>query len=119
MERLPTDGSDARPGTHTLIGHDVRQRQRAVAWLAGQAEVLVEPHLHGEGRGTSHPDALVADEDRRSPRFADDQHRLLEPGIEAGQVGEVGAVLPVGVDHQMVVSAFGGPHAETLETVRV
>ena len=57
--------------------------QRPVARLARQAEVLVAVALHRERRGTGHAPALVAHQDRGRPGRAQDQHRLLEAGVEA------------------------------------
>jgi hypothetical protein len=55
---------------------------------------------HGQWRGAGHAEALVAHQDGRVAVGPDDEQRLLEARVEAGQVGHVGAVLAVGVDEQ-------------------
>ena len=109
-ERLPAGDPDACPRTDALRGQDLGQRPRAVAGLAGQAEVLVELHPHGQRGIPRQPLALVADEDERVlvTRHAQDEDRLLEARIEAGQVAQVGAVLAIGVDEEAVVASVGG-----------
>ena len=84
--------------------------RESVAGLAGQAEVLVELHPHGQRGILRQPPALVADEDERVfvTRRGQDEECLLEAWVEAGQVAQVGAVLAVGVDDEAVVAAFGG-----------
>ena len=89
-----------------------RSGSRSVARLARQAEVLEEVPAHRERGGAGHAVALVSDEDGRLVGRPDDEQRLLEPRVEAGQVGEVGAVLAVRV-HQHAVQAGGiGPLAQ-------
>ena len=83
-----------------------RERPRPVARLAGQAEVLEQV------RGAS---AAVPRRPSRSTRCRrgspgrrsgpTTSDRLLEARVEAGQPGEVRAVLAVGVDDQPVVAA--------------
>ena len=48
----------------------------------------------------------------------DDEDRLLEPRVEAGQVRQVRAVLAVGVDDEAVVAALRHPLAEAIEAGR-
>ena len=103
--RLPADDPDPSPGTDALAAEDLGQRPGSIAWLPGQAEVLEQDAAHRQRRGAGRPEALVADEDRGLLGRADDRDRLLEPWVEAGQPGEVGAVLSIGVDDQPVVAA--------------
>jgi hypothetical protein len=76
---------------------------------------------HRERRGTGHAPALVADEDRRviGARRVDDEDRLLEPRIEAGQERDPGAVLAVRPDDDAVVAALPEPGAQRLDPLRV
>ena len=94
------------PGRDALVGEDLGQRPRPIARLAGQAEVLEQDAAHRQRRGAGRPAALVPDEDRRvAVGRARRRERLLEARVEAGQPGEVGAVLAIGVDDQPVVAA--------------
>ena len=100
-----------RPGSRpdALVGEDLGERPRPVARLARQAQVLEAVAAHRQRRGAGHPVALVADQDRRLAGRADDEQRLLEARVEAGQVREVRAVLAVGVDDEPVVAARRSP----------
>ena len=89
-----------------------------VAWLAGQAEVLEPDESHRQRRGPCDAVALVADEERRIAARPDDEHRLLEPRVEPGEVGEVGAVLPIAPHDQMVVPARSPSVARSAPTGR-
>ena len=93
------------PGADALVAEDLGERSRPIARLARQAEVLEPMTPHRQRRGAGHAPALVADEDGRVAVRPDDQQRLLEARVEAGQVRQVGAVLAVGVDDQPVVAA--------------
>ena len=103
--RLPADDPDPSPGTDALAAEDLGQRPGSIARLPGQADVLEQDAAHRQGCGARGPEALVADEDRGLLGRADDRDRLLESWVEAGQPGEVGAVLSIGVDDQSVVAA--------------
>ena len=48
--------------------------------------------------------ALIAHEDGGLVVVAHDQEGLLEPGVEPGEVRQIGAVLAIGVDHNLVQS---------------
>ena len=98
--RLPAGDADADAAPDPLPRQDVRERRRAVAGLARQAEVLEEVTAHRQRRGAGHPPALVADQDRRVAGRADHDDRLLEAGVEAGEPGDVRAVLAVGVQRR-------------------
>ena len=113
--RLPADHADPAAGADPLGGEDVAQRPRPVPGLVRQAQVLEQVASHRERRRAGHPVALVADEDGRLIGRAQDEDRLLEPRIEPGQPGQVGAVLSIGVDDDPVVAARLGPLAESLE----
>ncbi len=99
-EVLPARQADppGQPGR----GQDLAQRLRLRPGLVHQAQALAQDHLdlgrHHRGVGQ----ALVADQQRGRAARHQQQQRLLEPGVEAGQVGQVGEVLPVGVHHQGV-----------------
>ena len=80
-------------------------RERSRGW-PGRLRSWNRMPAHRQRRGAGHAVALVADEDRRVAVRPDDQERLLEARVEAGQVGEVGAVLAVGVDDEPVVAAL-------------
>ncbi len=75
------------------------------------------PHRQRGHAGHAH--ALVADQDRRVVRRPDDQQRLLEPRVEAGQVGEVGAVLAVRVHEDAIQAGASGALAEPCRAVGV
>ena len=87
--------------------------------LAGETEILVEMASHGDGSGACRPPALVANEDRRLIVIANDQEGLLESRVEPGQVGEIGAVLAVGVHHDSVQASICCTLAETLHSIVV
>ena len=72
------------PG-RALGGEDLRERQRAVTGLGREAEVLEQVPPHRQWRRARHAVTLVADEDRRVASGADDEQRLLEPRVEAGE----------------------------------
>jgi hypothetical protein len=44
---------------------------------------------------------FVAYKDERDDRLPDDQYRLFETGIEAGQPGQIGKMLPVAIYNDM------------------
>ena len=89
-----------RPVRDALVAEDLGERRRRVTGLVGQAEVLEPDAADRQRRGLGGAEALVAGEEHRVAARSDDQHRLLEPRIEPAEVGEVGAVLAVGPDHQ-------------------
>ena len=113
--RLPADDADATARLNAFLGQDVPQRSQAIARLTRQAEVLEQVSAHLQRRGTGHPVALVADQDRGLPGRSGDQDRLLETRVEARQKREVRAVLSVGIDDQPVVAARIGARTERLE----
>ena len=86
---------------------------RSVARLARQAQVLEPLPPHRQRRRPGDAPALVADQDGGITIRPHDQHRLLETRVEAGQVGQVGAVLAIGVDHQTLEASGVGSLAET------
>ena len=117
--RLPADGAHPPSRRDALRGEDLRQRGGRVAWLAGQAEVL-EPHeSHRRWCGAGDPVALVADQECRIAGRPDDEHRLFEPRVEPGEIGEVGAVLPIAPDDQVVVPTLRHPCLQALHPVGV
>ena len=99
--RLPADDADPAAGADALVAEDLGERPRPVARLARQAEVLEQMAAHRQRRGAGHARSTRC---RRGspgrPSGADDEDRLLEARVEAGQVGEVRAVLAVGVDDE-------------------
>ncbi len=104
---LPADDADPAGAPDPCVAQDRTQRHRRVAGLARKAQVLEGDQPHRQrGRGR-HRAALVADEDGGLARRRDEQHRLLEAWVEPGEVGEVGAVLPVGPHDEVVVAAGG------------
>ena len=107
VEHLPPHDADSAPGTDALLSQDLRQRERSVAGLAGKTEVLEEVAPHGEGSGIRHSPALVAHEDGRHLIRAHDEEGLFETRIEAGQVGEIGTVLAIGVHDDSVEPPLG------------
>ena len=106
--RLPADDADARTRPDSLGAENLGERQRAVARLVRQAEVLepMPPQYHG--RRTGDAPALVADEHGGLCLRADDEERLLEARVEPGQVRPVCAVLAIGIDDDAVVSTGVG-----------
>jgi hypothetical protein len=111
---LPSDDTDPAAMGDTFGNEDVREWERTVTGLTGQAEVLEEVAAHLQRGGSGGAMAFVADEDGRVALGADHEDRLLEPGIESGEVRQVGAVLAVGVDHQAVIAAVGCSRSESL-----
>ncbi len=117
--RLPAD--DPYPGSipDPLLTEDLRERPRTIPWLAGEAEVLEAMPPHRQGRRAGRAPAFVPDEDRRLPLRPDDEQRLLEPWIEPRQEREVGAVLPIGVDHESVEPALLRAGTDPFDSLRV
>ena len=96
------------PGAaHASLGQQAAQWPAVGPGLVDQAEALVPDHLDPGRHHRRIGDALVAHEQHRRPARHEDEQRLLEPGVEAGQVGQVGEVLPVGVDEQRVKPGLG------------
>ena len=104
--RLPARDADADAARDALRAEDRLERPGPVARLVGQAEVLEQLAAHRQRCGAGHPEALVADEDRRVAIGPDDEHGLLEARVEAREVREVGAVLAVPVDDEDVEPAL-------------
>lgn len=96
--RLPADDADPAAAPDPLGAEDLAERPRPLAWLAGQAQILGPLPTHPQRRRARDAIALVADQDRRVTVRTDDEDRLLEPGVEAAEVREVRAVLPVRLD---------------------
>ena len=71
----------ARPRPMPSSARIVRQRPRAVARLAGQAEVLEQVAAHRQRRGAGHAVALVAHQDGRARRSA------RRPGMASSKRG--------------------------------
>ena len=117
--RLPPDDPDPPTGPDALVGEDRRERARPVARLARQAEVLEQFATHRQRRGTRHPVAFVAHEDRGVAVTSDDEDGLLEARVEPRQPGEVGAVLAIRVDDEAVDRVGGHALAQALEAVSV
>ena len=69
----------------------------------------------GSGAASAVAEALVAGEEDRVAARRHDHHGLLEARIEPAEVGEVGAVLAVGPDHQRVVVACGHPVPDAVQ----
>ena len=116
---LPADDADPAARRDPFRTEELGQWRRRVTRLIRQAQILEAHGANGQWSGFGGAIALVAGEERRLPRRSDDQHRLLEAGVEAGQVGEVGAVLAVGPDDQAVVTATLHPFTETLQPIGV
>ena len=95
------------PGDDPFLAQDLGQRPGPVAWLVGQAQVLVQVAAHRQRRRAGHAKAFVAHQDGRIAIRADHQDRLLEARVEASQVADVGAVLAVRVEHDPVEAAPG------------
>jgi hypothetical protein len=112
---LPADDADPGPWAEPLARQDLGERPRAIAWLPGQAQVLEALPPHRQRRGARQAVTLVADQDRRIVVRSDEEHGFLEAWVEAAQVGEVGAVLAVGVDDDPVVAARVHPLAQALQ----
>ena len=117
--RLPADHADPAARADALAGQDLPERPRPVPGLARQAQVLEQLATHRQGSRAGHPEALVADQDQRLPAGPDDQQRLLETGVEAGQERQVGAVLPIGVHDDPVVAPRVGPAPQLVEPAGV
>ena len=101
-ERLPADRADALAGLQAGVGQDVGQRFGPVAGLGWQAEGLAEHALVGSVAEFGIAPALVADEEFWRAAGHDDEKRLLEAGIVAGEEGDVGAMLAVAIDDERI-----------------
>ena len=89
-------------------------RDRSRGWL-GRLRSWNRWRRIGSGAAPAIPQHSLPTRIAGSPVRADDEDRLLEPRVEAGQEGEVGAVLAVGVDDEVVVAAFARAGAEPLQ----
>ena len=91
-----TPTSISRAETHVI--EDAIETRRRFSRLPHQAEPLEELDLQRQTRDHGVDDALVADEEHAPFAGTEQQERLFEAGIEAGQEEEIGAVLAVAVD---------------------
>jgi hypothetical protein len=99
---LPADRADALARFQAAIGEDVAKRFRPVARLAGQAEGLVEDRLVRAGAEFGVTPAFIADQEFRRAARQDDKQRFLEAWIIARQIGDIGGMLAVAIDHESV-----------------
>ncbi|WP_245482364.1 hypothetical protein [Mesorhizobium sp. M4A.F.Ca.ET.050.02.1.1] len=90
----------ARP--QPASGQDVRQRVGTVARLRRQRKGLVEDALIGAAAEFGIAPALIADQQFCFPAGNDDQQRLLEAGVVAAEIGDVGGMLAVAVDDEAI-----------------
>ena len=102
----PTRLPDVMPSEPRISGNG---NDASRGWL-GRLRSWKRTQRSGSGAASASAVALVADEQRRITGSADDEHRLLEPRVEPGEVGQVGAVLTIG-PHDQVVVARGRPSA--------
>ena len=97
----------------------ISRQRRATGRAAGSGRLRSWNRLRriGSGAAPAIPKHSLPTRMAGSPPGPSDEQRLLEARVEAGQVGEVGAVLAVGVDDEPVVAAAsararaGGPLA--------
>ena len=68
------------------------------AVLPEQAEGRIELHVDVDRRSAGGPLVLRSRQDHGIAPGSDDQQRFLEARIEAGEVGEIGEMLAVGID---------------------
>ena len=107
----PTRLPDPMPSSRRISGRELDSPR---GWL-GRLRSWKRTASHRQRGGLRHPVALVAEQDRRLLRGSDDEDRLLEPGVEPGQVGEVRAVLSVGPDHEVVVAPSVHPRPQPIQ----
>ena len=116
---FPADGADRAAGPYAGLGEEIGEGRRAAAVLAEQAERRIEPDVEVDCRRAGGALILRAGKKHRLPPRHEDHERFFEARIEAGQKGEVGEVLAVGIDDRgsksRCVDAFG----ECSETRRI
>lgn len=104
-EILPADAADAGALADALPGQDFLQQAAADARLVEQRkgwEALgAQPPGHIKRADVEISGALVADDQQRVARPAQDEQRLLKARVKAGQIGHVGKVLAVAIDDQV------------------
>ena len=83
---------------------DGLQGSRSGAGLARQAEVLEKLNPRGQRRRLGHADAFVPNQHLRVADRTDHQQGFFKTGVEPRQIGEIGAVLAVGVHDEPVVA---------------
>ena len=101
LERLPAENGDAPSPLDAGIAQRLGQGREPRPVDAHQAERRTADDVDVDRDDRCVDDALLAD-DQRPPTAREDQQRLLEPGIEVAEVGEVPGVLAVGVDDDRV-----------------
>ena len=101
-EVLPAHAADAGAAADAAVAQDRAQRARRVARLAHKAELLEQLDLEAERRIGQVPHALVTDDQTCPAIGAQEQQGFLEPRVQAGEVGQVGAVFTVAVDREHV-----------------
>ena len=112
---LPADAADGHLRADALAGEDVAQQAAFVARLVQQREGLKPFRADFAGfdtRADRHIAlALVADQQQRRPIGGHDQQGLFKTRVEPGQIGQIGKMLPIGIDDQMgeSMAAHGSP----------
>ena len=101
------------PGFRPLSARIWVREERAVARLRRQAEGLVEHALVRPGAELGVAPAFIADQQRRPLARHDDQQRLLEARIVAGEIGDVRGMLAVAIDGE-AIEARGSAACEQL-----
>ena len=117
--RLPAHDPDPAVARDALVAEDLGQRCGGVAGLAraGSSPGRMTSRI-GRGAAAAMPAHSLPTRTAGSPDGPDDQHRLLEARVEAAEVGEVGAVLAVGPDDEVAVSACVHRRAEARPAAR-
>ena len=108
--RLPADHADPRARPDALVGEDLG-RAAAIDPAAGLGRLKSWKRCRRMGRGAAPamPQHSLPTRIAGSPSGPTTEQRLLEPWVEPGEVREVGAVLPVGVDDEPFEAALPGP----------
>ena len=85
-------------GPYAGLGEEIGEGRRAAAVLAEQAKRRIEPDVEIDRGRARWALVLRAGKKQRLASRHEDHERFLEARIEAGQEGEVGEVLAVGID---------------------
>ena len=105
--RLPADDADPAAGRDALVARGSRGsgRDASRGW-PGRLRSWKRTSRIGRGAAAAMPQHSLPTRTAGSPSAPTIKHRLLEARVEAGEVGEVGAVLAVGPDDEVVVAAL-------------
>ena len=101
MERLPADDGDPSAGADSDLAQGVLERRPTASVDSHQAECRAQDDVDVDRHDRDVADVLLAEHERPRGR-ADDEQRLLEPGVQVAQEDEVRGVLAIAVDDDPV-----------------